>query len=185
MATYRVKLFSKKKDNKKYTPNDVPFIDRLKIKAGRIGDKITFKPENYREDYASALKNGDMSDFVEKYKGYHAKKDLAIGSGLVATTGGLSYHLVKKHPKFFDGFSPKKMALLTTVPTATGLGLAVALQHGNKAAREALAAQMEFREEDRGRKHIEKSIALNKAIGSKKSKREYMSEFAKTTRKNK
>ena len=39
MATYRIKLFSKKKDNKKYTSDDVPFIDRFRIKAGRIGDK--------------------------------------------------------------------------------------------------------------------------------------------------
>lgn len=42
MATYRIKLFSKKKDNKKYTSDDVPFIDRFRIKAGRIGDKAFF-----------------------------------------------------------------------------------------------------------------------------------------------
>ena len=52
MATYRIKLFSKteKKGNKKYTSKDVPFIDRFRIKAGRISDKVLFVPENYRED---------------------------------------------------------------------------------------------------------------------------------------
>jgi len=191
MAIYRIKLFSKKKD-KKYTSDDVPFIDRFRIKAGRAGDKVFFVPENYREDYAKALKKRDMDDFLEKYKGYHTKAELAVGGLTSAALAGWAYNSakkdIKKHPeiKKYPGVagSPKKMAALVGGITAGSAAIGTLLGNHTKLGRGARAANMEMVQDMDGKKYLEKDIALNRAIGSKKSEKEYMNEFAKAARKN-
>ncbi len=187
MATYRIKLFSKKKDNKnkKYTSDDVPFIDRFRIKAGRIGDKAFFVPENYREDYAKALKKRDMDDFLEKYKGYHTKAELAVGGLTSAALAGWAYNSAKKDlKKYPKAMSPKKQAALVGGITAASAAVGTLLGNHTKLGRGARAANMEMVQDMDGKKYLEKDIALNKAIGSKKSEKEYMNEFAKAARKN-
>lgn len=187
MATYRIKLFSKKKDNKKYTSDDVPFIDRFRIKAGRIGDKAFFVPENYREDYAKALKKRDMDDFLEKYKGYHTKAELAVGGATSAALAGWAYHSAKKDLERYPNIkqtSPKKVAALVGGITAGSMAIGTLLGNHTKLGRGARAANMEMVQDMDGKKYLEKDIALNKAIGSKKSEKEYMNEFAKAARKN-
>ena len=144
MATYRIKLFSKKKDNKKYTSDDVPFIDRFRIKAGRIGDKA----------------------FLLAGWAYHsAKKDL------------------ERYPNIKQT-SPKKVAALVGGITAGSMAVGTLLGNHTKLGRGARAANMEMVQDMDGKKYLEKDIALNKAIGSKKSEKEYMNEFAKAARKN-
>lgn len=187
MATYRIKLFSKKKDNKnkKYTSDDVPFIDRFRIKAGRVGDKVLFVPENYREDYAKALKKRDMDDFLEKYKGYHTKAELAIGGATAAALAGWAHHAAKNNLKKYPGAaSPKKVAALVGGVTAASSAVGTLLGNHTKLGRGVRAANMEMVQDMDGKKYLEKNIALNKAIGSKKSEKEYMNEFAKAARKN-
>lgn len=193
MATYRIKLFSKKKDNKKQKVyiDDVPFIDRFRIKAGRIGDKAFFVPENYREDYARALKKRDMDDFLEKYKGYHTKAELAIGGLASGALAGWAYNSAKKDLERYPNIknypkamSPKKQAALVGGITAGSMAIGTLLGNHTKLGRGARAANMEMVQDMDGKKYLEKDIALNKAIGSKKSEKEYMNEFAKAARKN-
>ena len=127
-----------------------------------------------------------MDDFLEKYKGYHTKAGLALGGLTSAAMAGMVHHHVKKnlkkHPE--PGVSPKKVAALAGGVLAASSAVGTLLGNHTKLGRGARAANMEMALDMDGKKYLEKNVALNKAIGSKKSEDEYMNEFAEAARKN-
>lgn len=179
MATYKaLKFFSKKKkeDSKEYTSDDVRFYDKLRIAGRRLGDKLTLKPKDYRNDYADALSKRDLDDFYKKYKGYHTKMHLlnaGAGAGIGALIGGAIGRKGKKG----------KAAAIGAAVGSLG-GLASALKENTKLGRAHNAAKEEVFQDINGKNYLEKEIALNRAAGSRKSKEEYLSDFAKAARKH-
>ena len=80
----------------------------LELKRAVLVIKLFFVPENYREDYAKALKKRDMDDFLEKYKGYHTKAELAVGGATSAALAGWAYHSAKKRSREVSEYKANK-----------------------------------------------------------------------------